>query len=181
MNLRLNPFFLLLFSFVLLPYSCSSDLDFNQVNDLKLEPAYVANLVYFDIPANEFITNGSENQFITRSSVDIFSNSIFKNDLVQADLDFEVTNTIARSFTLELILRDANNIALDTISMSIPAYTGVENKITQKEIFKGTRLTTLKKSVKVDIAIRLLAGTPLSEGSLGNLKLRSGLTAYFEL
>jgi hypothetical protein len=35
-------------------------LDFNQVNDIKAEPVFIANLTYFDIPANEFIENGTD-------------------------------------------------------------------------------------------------------------------------
>lgn len=54
-----SQFIVLLFS-VLFSFSCSSDLDFNQTKNLRLEPAYVANLVYFDIPANEFVTNRIE-------------------------------------------------------------------------------------------------------------------------
>ena len=40
---------LLLFSF-----SCASDLDFDQANDLKLEPIVVANLAYFNVEAKDF-------------------------------------------------------------------------------------------------------------------------------
>ena len=44
----------------LLSFSCSSNLDFNQVDNFKSEPVIVANLAYFDVPANEFVTNGIE-------------------------------------------------------------------------------------------------------------------------
>jgi hypothetical protein len=40
--------------------SCSSNLDFNQINDFKSEPVYIANLTYFDILAKQFIENGTE-------------------------------------------------------------------------------------------------------------------------
>ena len=45
---------------VLLTFSCSSNLDFDQVNDFKSDPVFIANLTYFDIPANQFIANGRE-------------------------------------------------------------------------------------------------------------------------
>jgi hypothetical protein len=33
---------------ILFFFSCSSNLDFNQINDFKSEPVYIANLTYFD-------------------------------------------------------------------------------------------------------------------------------------
>jgi hypothetical protein len=39
-------------------FSCSSNLDFNQINDFKSEPVYIANLTY--ILAKQFIENGTE-------------------------------------------------------------------------------------------------------------------------
>jgi hypothetical protein len=45
---------------ILFSFSCSSNLDFNQINDFKSEPVYIANLTYFDILAKQFIENGTE-------------------------------------------------------------------------------------------------------------------------
>ena len=164
----------------LFSFSCSSDLDFNQTKNLRLEPAYVANLVYFDIPANEFVTNGVETpQFIDRSTVDVFNNTFFVNDLVKVDLDFEINNTIARAYTLDVKLFDANGIQIDIISIAVPAYYGAANIITQKEVFQGTRLTTLKKTTRIEMALRMASGTALTESSTGTIKMRSGVTAYF--
>ena len=164
----------------LFSFSCSSDLDFNQTKNLRLEPAYVANLVYFDIPANEFVTNGVETpQFIDRSTVDVFNNTFFVNDLVKVDLDFEINNTIARAYTLDVKLFDANGIQIDIISIAVPAYYGAANIITQKEVFQGTRLTTLKNTTRIEMALRMASGTALTESSTGTIKMRSGVTAYF--
>jgi hypothetical protein len=41
-------------------FSSFSNLDFNQINDFKSEPVYIANLTYFDILAKQFIENGTE-------------------------------------------------------------------------------------------------------------------------
>lgn len=160
--------------------SCSSDLDFNQTKNLRLEPTYVANLVYFDIPANEFVTNGIEiPQFIDRSTVDVFNNTFFVNDLVKTDLDFEINNTIARGYTLDVKLFNAIGTQLDNISIAVPAYYGATNVVTQKEVFQGTRLTTLKNTTRIEITLRMASGTALTESSTGTIKMRSGVTAYF--
>jgi hypothetical protein len=171
----LGILYLAIFSF-----SCSSDLDFNQTKNLRVEPTYIANLMYFDIPANEFVTNGIETaQFIDRSTVAIFNNTFFVNDLVKTDLDFEINNTIARAFTLEVKLFNANGTQLDTIVIAVPAYYGPSNIITQKEVFQGTRLTTLKNTTRIEMTLRMASGTALTESSTGTIKMRSGVTSYF--
>jgi hypothetical protein len=160
--------------------ACSSDLDFNQTQNLRLEPTYVANLVYFDIPANEFVTNGIETpQFIDRSTVAIFNNTFFVNDLVKVDLDFEINKTIARAYTLDIKLFNAIGTQLDSISIAVPAYYGASNIVTQKEMFQGTRLTVLKNTTRIDMVLRMASGTALTESSTGTIKMRSGVTAYF--
>lgn len=160
--------------------SCSSDLDFSQTKNLKLSPVVVANMVYFDIPANEFVTNGIETpQYIDQSTVDIFKNSLFVNDLNKIDMDFEITNTISRSFTMQVKFYDSSSNLLDTILISVPAYLGFPNKITQTELFQTTRLNILKNTTKMQISLKMNAGTTLTETSSGSIKLRSALTAYF--
>lgn len=170
----------MILSLALLVVSCSSDLDFNQTKSLRLEPTYLANLVYFDIPANEFVTNRIEtSQFIDRSTVDIFNTAFFSNDLVKVDFDFEINNTIARAYTLDVKLFNASGVQLDLISIAVPAYYGAPNSVTQKEVFQGTRLTTLKNTTRIDMTVRMAPGTALTETSSGTIKMRSGLTAYF--
>ena len=170
----------MILSLALLVVSCSSDLDFNQTKSLRLEPTYVANLVYFDIPAREFVTNGIEvPQFIDRSTVDIFNNSFFVTNLTKVDFDFEITNTIGRAYVMDVQLFNSNGVQLDVISIAIPAYYGAVNVVNQKEVFQGTRLTTLKNTTRIDMTVRMATGTALTETSSGTFKMRSGLTAYF--
>lgn len=163
----------------LISLSCSSDLDFNQANDLKLEPVFISNLAYFDIPANEFVTNGVERNIIVDSpTVDVFNDTFFTNHLTRADLSFEINNTIDRAYTLEIVLRDKNNQPLYSINFNIPAYNGTENLVTKNEIFENAKLDLLKSTTRMTFFIRMLSGAPLNENSLGSIKLRSGVTAY---
>ena len=88
---------------VIVCFSCASDLDFNQVNFVKLEPVFVSNLASFEIPAKDFVTSGVEQNVIYAvPTVDIFNDSFFRNNLVKAGLDFEINNTINRAYTLEI-------------------------------------------------------------------------------
>jgi hypothetical protein len=163
----------------LVSFSCASDLDFDQVNDVKLEPAYVTNLAYFDVPANDFVTGGTE-QTLTfdEQTVDLFNDDFFRDNLVKTEFFFEFNNTINRAYAVDIILFNANDAPLYTMHFDVPANTGVENLVTKTEVFEGAKLDLLKNTVKMAFVLRLLPGPVLSESSLGSIKLRSGLTAY---
>ena len=161
--------------------SCSSDLDFDQVYDLKLEPVVVLNLATFDVPANEFVIGGIEQNVAGDvMNFDIFRDNYFNDSLKRADFFFEINNTINRAYKINLYLLDANNSPLYIIPFDVPAYSGVQNLVTKTEIFQDTKLDQLKKTKKIAFAIAMMPGSPaLSENSLGSLKLRSSATVYF--
>ena len=174
LNRVLGLSLLLLFSF-----SCASDLDYNQVNDLKLEPVFVANLAYFDIPANGFVTNGVEQNLIfDTADVDVFKDNFFRDNLKKVEFLFEMENTINRAYLVNLVFLDNNNQSLYTINLTIPAYVGLENKVTKTETFENAQLDLLKRTTKIAFTLTMLSGTPLNQSSPGRLKLRSGITAY---
>ena len=173
-NRILGILILTLFSF-----SCASDLDFNQVNDLKLEPILVSNLAYFDVPANQFVANGVEQTItVDTPTIDIFNDAFFKDNLAKAEFFFEINNTIKRAYTLDLVYLDNNNQALYSTNFAIPAYTGVENLVTKTDVFANAKLDLLKKTTKIAFILKMLPGPILSESSTGSLKLRSSVTAY---
>ncbi|MEZ7497678.1 hypothetical protein QO200_02885 [Flavobacterium sp. Arc3] len=164
---------------VMLSFSCSSDLDFDQVNDLKLEPVFIANLTSFEIPASQFVVNGVEqNVAFDAQDFDIFRDSFFRNRLTRADFFFEINNTITRSYSLDIQLLDGNDQLLYTIHFDVPAYSGTEKLITQTEIFENANLDLLKSSKRMGFVIKMGAGSALNANSPGSLKLRSSATAY---
>jgi hypothetical protein len=168
---------------VFLFFSCSSDLDFDQVNDFKLEPAYVANLAYFDLPAKLFYDNGSEQRFASDvKEFDAFKQKFFKDNLVKAELDFELENTITRAFTLDILLLNDSNKVLQILTYTIPAYSGNPNVIKfPTEVFENQRLNLLKQTTQIGFVVRMAAGPPLNASSLGNFKLRSSANVYMKI
>jgi hypothetical protein len=160
--------------------SCSSDLDFNQVNDLKLEPVVVSNLASFDVQANQFVVGGAEQPVSgDLMSFDVFKQPFLDQNLNRADFYFEINNTINRGFKVNLLLLNANNNPLYTIPFDIPAYTGTQNVVTKTEIFQNAKLDLLKSTSKIAFVVNLLPGPPLTSSSTGSLKLRSSGTLYF--
>ena len=175
----MNKFFGI-FILSIISFSCSSDLDFNQVNDVKLEPVVVANLASFDIPADEFVTNGIENTVSgDLLNFKVFQDSFFDTSLTKADFFFEFNNTINRAYRINLVLLDANNSPLYTIPFDVPAYAGTQNLVTKTETFQNGQINILKNTSKIAFVVTMLPGPGLSETSLGSLKLRSSATVYF--
>ena len=68
---------LLGFFVLLLTVSCSSDLDFDQVNDLQLQPVVVANLSSFDVAANQFVNNGQNKRSLSTLQTSEFLMTLF--------------------------------------------------------------------------------------------------------
>jgi hypothetical protein len=159
--------------------SCSSELDFDQVNEVKLKPVIVANLAYFDVKSSQFIISGSEqNLIVAASEFEAFRNSYFRDSLKKAELNFEFHNTINRAYTIDLIMLNRNDVAVYSIPFTIPAFTAGDNIVTRTEVFENTNLDLLKSTVKIIFSIRMQSGPVINGGSL---KLRSGATVYLEL
>ncbi|MBE8723611.1 hypothetical protein [Flavobacterium hungaricum] len=159
--------------------SCSSDLDFDQTKNLKLEPAFVANLAYFDVKANDLIVDDEIQVLAGVGGFDVFKDKFFNDHLRKAELDFEIENTIARAFAVRFLLLNANDEVLQTISFAVPAYNGTSNIIKYPtEVFENQRLELLKQTVKIGTVVVMGSGQPLDQNSSGSLKLRSGATAY---
>lgn len=160
-------------------FSCSSNLDFKQVSDLKLEPVVIANLASFDVAAKEFVVNGMEqNVSADLINFQVFKDQNFNDNLTKIDFFFEINNTINRSFFVNLYLLDSENNLVYSIPLIIPAYNGIKNLVTKTEIFEGNKLELLKSTSKIAFRINLLPGQTLNNASLGSLKLRSNATIY---
>jgi hypothetical protein len=125
------------------------------------------------------VTNGLEQSVIFDSpTVDVFNDAFFTNHLTRADLSFEINNTINRTYTLDIVLKDKNNQPLYSINFNVPAYSGAESLVKKNETFENAKLDLLKSTTRMTFVLKMLPGAPLNENSLGSIKLRSGVTAY---
>ncbi|WP_140486071.1 hypothetical protein [Flavobacterium sp. GSA192] len=170
--------------FLMCSFSCSSDLNFDQANDLKLTPVIEGNLSYFDVPATAFVADdGSAYHWDSDDqNFDVFRDKYFNSYLQKADFHFEITNTISRAFLLSIVLLDDNSNALTTIAFDIPAYSAsANNVVTRTEVFENVRLDLLKRARKMRFLVVMKSGTASNQNSTGNLVLRSSATVYLEI
>ena len=164
---------------IMLFSSCASDLDFEQVNSIKLEPVFIANLAYFEVPATDFVANGQEQNFVFDvPAVDVFSDKFFRDNLRKAALFTEMENTINRAYEVEILFLDSNNAIVYSADFNVPAYSGTVNKVSRTDVFENLQLDLLKRTTKIAFIVRMLPGQALTETSSGKLILRSGVTAY---
>ncbi|MGA9638568.1 hypothetical protein [Flavobacterium sp.] len=171
-----------IFLMMIFTMSCTSNLNFDQANDLKLTPTVKANLTYFDVPAHEFVTNGVEtNRAFAAQNFDVFRDSFFRKSLLQTDFFFEITNTINRIYSIDLVLINEVDQIMYVINFVVPASTGTPIVVTKSEIFKDVTLDLLKQTDKMGFRLLMAPGPLLTENSPGSLKLRSSATVYMEI
>lgn len=167
---------------LVLSFSCSSDLDFEQTNQFNIKPVFTTNLAYFLLKANQFVVNGVEQStFSYIANVDFFKTGFIRDDLVRTELYFRVKNTINRGYTYDITFLDENNIPIHTINMGIPAYNGTEIVVEKTEIFNSSNVNILKNTKSIIFSILLLPGPPLTAASPGRVELSSSITAYFDV
>jgi hypothetical protein len=166
-----------------LSFSCSSDLDFEQTDQLNVQPVFTTNLAYFPLEANQFVINGVEQStFSYSANVDFFDTAFVKEDMVRAELYFRVKNTINRAYTYTITFLDANSTPIHTINMDIPAYNGTEIVVEHTEIFDSSNIDILKNTKSILFSfIMNPAGPPLTATSSGRVELSSSITAYFDV
>ncbi|GIZ10095.1 hypothetical protein FUMI01_28210 [Flavobacterium sp. UMI-01] len=163
-------------------WSCSSNLDFDQANDLNLTPVFVANLTYFDVPAHEFVTNGVENTVgVAGLGFDAFRDSFFRENLVRTDLFFELTNTINRAYVIDLFMLNESDQVVYTVHFDVPAASSAPQVVAKTEVFQGITLEQFKQTEKMVFRLVMLPGAPLTENSLGSLKMKSSATVYMDI
>lgn len=174
--------YILLTAFVCCFFSCSSDLDFEQVDDFKIEPVVTTNLAYIKGDASNFISNGSESPLINYySSVDFLRTSFLQKDLIKADLYFRIKNTIPRAFTYNVTFLNEINSPIYSLTMNVPAYNGTEIVFKRTETFTPVNIDVLKNTATMVFSVLMLPGTPITATTPGRIELSSSITAYFEV
>lgn len=107
---------IILCSLILSFNSCVKDLDFDQAEDLELEPAVAASLLNFNIDQSEYdLFDVIDGTSVNQSIVDEILLPDFRTPLLEEDLErvvfqFEVNNTFEGEFTIELTFLDENDV-----------------------------------------------------------------------
>ncbi|WP_281228280.1 hypothetical protein [Flavobacterium aquiphilum] len=173
---------ILLTLLVLSSFSCSSDLDYNQVNDFNIQPVFTTNLAYLEAKAPDFVENNVEQPiFGYLTNTEFLNNTFVDQDLVKAEMYFRIKNTINRAYRFNVTFLNAAGTPIYTIAMNVPAYSGTETLTEKTETFAAANIAILKNTTKLAFTIVMLPGPPLTESSPGRIELSSSVTAYFDV
>lgn len=142
--------------------ACVNDVDFNQAYDFSAQPTYIASIAHFTFDQHKFLDSlGNELFMITDAApAQLNTSTLVQNNLMNATVQFKVTNQFNR--TIVLVLRFYSAGAQQTFTLnpiSIPPNT-VNGIYTQT--ISGADLTNLKNSSITRLDVVLMAGvTPI--------------------
>lgn len=178
---------LILFVLSLIITSCVKDVDFDQAENFVISPVVVSSFIFIEEPANRFVDNGIEITTIRDSikNIEILSDQFVADNLIKAEFLFETTNSVNRAFQVQVeFFNDAFEL------QEISSFTVLQSPLNEEIIsestktFEGNSLEALKATSQIVITLTLLPssdGSILNENSIGQLRLRSKATFYFDI
>lgn len=162
--------------------ACTKDVDFNQLDELELNPIVESSIFYFNAPASQFYSNGEITVSQDFILIDFFNNSFSVDYLSKAEFIFEVTNSIDKEFQLQMDFVDGNDNTQHSIVLTALQSPNNTNIVTEQlEVFEGDTLLALKNTVKLVFTITLQSGAPISQNTLGDIQLKSKGLFYFTI
>ena len=172
---------------VVVSFSCVKDTDFDQTDSFVLTPTVEVNLVEIQETAVTFLDDfGVEVLHISDLIVfDVFSSDFANENLLKAELVYEVTNSLNKAFEVKIDFYDLSNTLQHTISFNAensPTNIPLVSELT--EVFDTSSLEALKRSSTLDITITLMSrptGSVLNTTSEGFIALKSKGVFYLQL
>ncbi|MEG9328652.1 hypothetical protein SAMN04488034_104221 [Salinimicrobium catena] len=171
---------LLTISIFFISVSCVKDVDLDQIEEIKLQPKAVVDLINFELNADLIPTLDLGNPFTTE---EIIPFNVITDDLEESvvgiDLGFEYYNSLPRTFNVEINFLDDRNRVKQTRKFEIPP--GSKNFPADNQlIFSFTtakELELLSESTQVKAKFTMQPGPGATEGEI---KLLSTATYQFE-
>jgi len=105
--------------------TCVGNVDFDQVDDIVLEPEFKVALVHFRANPDDFVTNGGLSFISDITEIHHFDSGTAQESITKIELLFEIENTFNKAFNLEYqFLNNLNQITY-TITFNIPQNSGL--------------------------------------------------------
>lgn len=157
------------FLLLLLGVSCVKGVDFDQAEDVSIQPVYELDFVYSRIRPINF-TNGITDEFVPtlRDTLrdELFSGEITEK-LLAVELFISFENSVNRSFDTNLQFLDANNVVLRNISVNAVAGTPSNPVITAHTIaLTRAELNTLVAATQLVTVVTITNGATDLDGIL---------------
>lgn len=157
--------------FILLFASCVNDIDFDQAEDLQLNPIVEANVFYGTITASDFVDSNGGPVVVVQDyyDVELFDDEFIVDNLIKAEMFFEFTNSIATDLVLHTVL--VNLLSGTLVAPMITTHT---------ELFENTTLEALKQTNRIAVVLTLPDGTIVAQDG-ASLVMKSKGTFYMNV
>lgn len=160
---------------LLLLHNCTKPIDFNQVDDLVLQPVVESSLIFYTARAEDFFVGGSEqNTAEDFVEVDFFSGSFIQESLVKVEFVFDIENSINRPYQLRLRFLDVNGQLLESFTVDTAASpTNQTIATTHTEVFEGASLERIKQTGIIEFTLVMQPGEPINQNTPGEISVKS--------
>lgn len=160
---------------LLLMFNCTRPVDFNQADDLVLEPVLESSLVFYTASAEDFFVGGSEQSTAEDfAEIDFFNNSFIQDHLIKVEFVFQIENSINRAYRLSVSFLDTNGQILETFDVNTEASSN--NQVIPSEhieTFEDVSLQRVKQTRVLVFSLTMLPGTPINENTPGVISVKS--------
>jgi hypothetical protein len=163
-------------------FSCSSNLDFEQVNQIEAEPVFNISLGFFNISPTDFSGVGVSPVPSVNEDIEyrIFENQLLSDNLNRLEYTIGITNTFNRAFVFSFRFLDENGG--DTFiseSYSVDANSAISEEILiydKNSLNNNIRQT---KSLRLELSFED-PSEPLSPSTTGTFQFKSSTTVYLK-
>jgi hypothetical protein len=171
----------------LLFFSCSSPLDFDQLNQYSPDQVIAVPFILFTVDDTNFDANAAPVPSIFEiSDFKILDGTFLKESLVKLEFDFEIKNQIKRAFDIEIIFRELDPDASDPLIDGREVHTESLNIEASKNFIKKVEVTTAEfpdivNFLRVEIKLTLKDDSkPIDLADAGALVFKSGITVHLK-
>ena len=106
--------------------SCIEEQDFNQYDDLRVNPTYEASVLYVEVPENLINMTTGPDTYSQNFNFDAFSENIFADRVLEGVLTYQVENTTSKPLEIEIQFLDEGGTVLDAEQFQLdPEPTGI--------------------------------------------------------
>ncbi|UJH89762.1 hypothetical protein LZ575_11960 [Antarcticibacterium sp. 1MA-6-2] len=150
--------------------SCVKDVDFDQAEDIALEPKLQVDLLIFDVDEVDFVDPiTSQLRTVIRDTVrlEFLDDDYIQDNLQQVEFRFKYKNSFPQAFSNKISFLSENNNTQHSLDFFIGAGSSLNPAITEKiDLIEEDRIQIIKRSIKMVVEIEVLPSQDPFEGSL---------------
>jgi hypothetical protein len=150
--------------------SCSSDLDFDQADDIVLSPRVDADLVFFTLGTETFIDASiPDTTIVVRDTtrLEFLDDSFVRDNIKEIELTFQVDNSFLQSFTNRSVFLNENGIPQYMLEFTVaPSTDGSVTRTTIIEELSENELEAIRNSIQLANEITLNTNGSFIDGTI---------------